>query len=213
MCEPPLSAKLCRDAYGGAVLWLVGSGASLLEGDELLISLVLGEGARLTVRSVAAQLVHPCPDGGWGRLRVEADVQHDASLRWAPEPTIVAGDAGFRADATVAVATGASLRWREELVLGRTGEQPASIRLDMATAVDVDGAPCWRDGLASGPGWLGPAVLGTARYLGTEVLAGHPLDLDGGGRPDGWLPLTGGGAARRVLAAEPADGRRRLGCC
>lgn len=218
MCEPPLSAKLCRDEHGGAVLWLIGSGASLLEGDELLISVALRDGARLAVRSVAAQLVHPCPDGGWGRLHIEAEVDHGASLWWAPEPTIVAGDAGFRADATVALAGDASLRWREELVLGRTAEDPASIRLDVATAVDADGSPCWRDGLASHPGWLGPAVLGPARYLGTELRLGpgcgqpDAAPSPGDPRTDGWLALAGGGAVRRVLDTEPADGRVRLGC-
>lgn len=207
VCEPPLAAKLCADRSGGRTLWLVSSGASLLEGDELTVSLSLSDGARLAVRSVAAQLVHPCPDGGWATLRIEATVGPGCSLLWAPEPTIVAGEANYRGDATIEVAGGGALRWQEELVLGRTGEDVGSIGLDVATTVDVAGEPCWRDGLGSHPGWRGPAVLGGARYVGTQVRAGavRPAACDAG-----WLPLASGGQARRVLALDPADGRRLL---
>ena len=207
VCEPPLAAKVCRDELGGRALWLVSSGASLLEGDELTLSVSLSGGARLAVRSVAAQLVHPCPDGGRARLRIEAKVGEGCSLLWAPEPTIVSGAANYVSDAVVAVAEGGALRWQEELVLGRTGEDVGSIDLDVATAIDVAGVPCWRDGLGSHPGWRGPAVLGGARYLGTQVRVGAARPAGCG---DGWLPLASGGEARRVLALDPAEGRQRL---
>ncbi len=213
-CAAPLAAKVRRDAAGRQSLWLVSSGAMLLEGDELLVSVRLRDGATLAVRSVAAQLVHPCPDGGWASLRVEADVGDRCTLDWAPEPTIVAATAGYRADAALQLGgDGAMLRWRDELVLGRTGDDVSSIRLDTATLLDVAGAPCWRDGLAAAPGWRGPAVLGRARYVGTLVVAGAASgDVGPVGDPAaaGWHPLARGGQARRVMATDPTAGRREL---
>ncbi|MEZ5263382.1 MAG: hypothetical protein R2755_16840 [Acidimicrobiales bacterium] len=101
-------------------------------------------------------------------------------------------------------------------MLGRTAEDPASIRLDVATAVDADGSPCWRDGLASHPG-CSARPCSARRYLGTELRLGPGCgqpDAAPSWRPrtDGWLALAGGGAVRRVLDTEPADGRVRLGC-
>lgn len=208
-----------RGAGGRLTLWLVSSGASILEGDELCVSLRLRAGAHLAVRSVAAQLAHPCPEGGWGALTVEAEVGGGSRLRWAPEPVIVAAGAGYRAttEIDVATGTGATLRWTEELVLGRTGEDPAAVRLDTATSIDADGRPRWRDGLTSGPGWLGPAVLDGARYVaGTVDLgapphgAAHPAaTAPPGGGPAPWLPLAGGGRSLRTLDRDPARGRGR----
>lgn len=213
-CEPPLSAKVRGEADGSQTLWLVSSGATLLEGDELLISLRLSGRARLAVRSVAAQLVHPCLEGGHSTLQVEADVADEATLWWHPEPVIVAAQADYRARGDVQLSAGATLRWTDELVLGRTGEDPRALALDTALRIDVDGWPRWRDGLSSSPGWGGPAVLGTARYVGSQVrLGGEPPR-----RADAWLPLAHGptgadpcpGWSRRVLSDDPCTGRTQL---
>lgn len=223
--EPPLAAKVRTECDGSRTLILVGSAASVLEGDELAVSLRVGPGARLAVRSVAAQLVHPCPGGGWGNLTVDVAVEAGASLCWSPEPVVVAAGAGLQARTTVACAADAGLWWTDELVLGRSGENRCDLRLDTSVRIDRDGRPAWRDGLSTGGGWTGPAVLGTARYVATTVrldpseatVPVGTVDLPSVPGPDpdpfdsGWLPLAGGGALRRVLAADPAAGRATLG--
>jgi len=223
--EPPLAAKVRTERDGSRTLILVGSAASVLEGDELAVSLRVGHGARLAVRSVAAQLVHPCPGGGSGNLTVDVVVEAGASLCWSPEPVVIAAGAGLRARTTVACAADARLWWTDELVLGRSGEDRTDLRLDTAVHIDRDGRPAWRDGLSTAGGWTGPAVLGTARYVATTVRLSPPdasipegtveLPVLPGPDPEpfdsGWLPLARGGTHRRVLAADPAAGRAALG--
>jgi len=232
--DPPLAAKVRTEPGGGRTLWLVGSGASLLEGDELAISLRLHAGASLSVRSVASQLVHPCPDGGSGAIDIDVELDTGASLCWWPEPVLVAAGGRLRSRTNVRCAGSARLRWCDELVLGRSGERHHDVGLDTAVAVDVEGRPAWRDGLSSAPGWTGPAGIGTARYVGSLIRigphvgadgedaahpAGHaPTGAPGAGRPgadpdpwdSGWLPLAAGGLTRRILATDPAAGRAVL---
>ena len=85
-----MSAKLTAGAPHFE-LHVVSSAATLLEGDALQVELDVRPGASLTVRSVAAQLAHPCVRGGATALRVRASVAAGGRLAWLPEPTIVAG--------------------------------------------------------------------------------------------------------------------------
>jgi urease accessory protein len=212
--DPPLTAKVADDRADGPELWLVSSAASLLEGDALRICVSVAAGSRLRVRSVAAQLVHPCPGGAWSGLTVEAHVGPAGHLDWALEPVVVAAGARYRARASVALAAGATAVWVDELVLGRTGEDPADCTLDTALVADLAGVPLLRDGLGSGPGWRGPAVVGPAVHLGAVHLLGERPEL----LPDGWWPLAGPGATTRVRAVDVVDGRalvaaRRTAVC
>lgn len=206
----PLAAKLRATAAGPEVM-IVGSAASLLEGDELHVSLHLGDGARLTVSSVAAQVAHPCPGGGSTAMAVEADVGAGATLCWRPEPTVVCAEGHHRTTATVRLAAGAQVTWLDEVVLGRSGEDPTTATLVAELHVDHDGRPLLRDGLdTSAPGGRGPAVLDAdVRYVGTAHAWGHRLAP---GRADGVLTvdLAGPGSLRRVLAVDAADGRTAL---
>jgi urease accessory protein len=201
--DPPLTAKLADDRTHGPELWLVSSAASVLEGDELRVCVSLAAGSRLRVRSVAAQLVHPCPGGGWASMTIDARVGTGGHLDWAPEPVVVAAGAHYRARAILALAAGATAVWTDELVLGRTGEDPADCTLDTALVADLDGAPLLRDGIVSGPGWRGPAVVGPAVHLG----AVHALGFRPDPLPDGWWPLHGLGATVRVRATDVLAGR------
>ena len=209
--EPPLGTKLRLDGRAAVEVWLLSTGATLLEGDELCVRLRARGGARVHVRSVASQLVHPCPMGRPARWDVHVVLEDEASLCWWPEPTIVAAGANYRARATVTMAAGARLAWADELVLGRSGESAGDVALHTELRVDGPGGPRVRDGFSDHPGWLGPAVTGGARYLGTRVVTGPgpgPGDAPAG---PGWTPLAGGGWSRRLVADDVATGRRQLG--
>ncbi len=204
--DPPLTAKVADDRTHGPELWLVSSAGSVLEGDELRICVSVAPGSRLRVRSVAAQLVHPCPSGAWSTSTIEARVGTGGHLDWAPEPVVVAAGARYRARAIVALAAGATAVWTDELVLGRSGEDAAECELDTALQADLAGVPLLRDGIASAPGWRGPAVVGPAVHLGAvHRLGARPEPLG-----DGWWPLAGPGATTRVRAADVVAGRAEV---
>jgi urease accessory protein len=214
---PPLTAKVLGGTTAGAgpEVWLVGAAATLLEGDHLRIELRVGAGCRLTVRTVAAQVVHPCPGGGSARFDVTATVGVGGALWWRPEPVVLCAGSRYRARAEVELGAGARCQWWDELVLGRWGEDRSAIGCRTELVVDVDGRPRVRDGLRDGPGWLGPAVLGDARYLGARWLIGEEPPAAATGPPSRgeapWLALAGGGHVQRVLDADPLTGRARLG--
>jgi urease accessory protein len=207
--DPPLSVKLrrMRTPRAPVEIWLVGSAAALLEGDELSVQLDIGAGCRVVVRSVASQLAHPCPGSGWSTSCVRARVASGGSLSWAPEPVIVAAGARYRSRVDVDVAADGACTWRDEWILGRTGEDPDEIVVDGVVRIDVGGRPLVRDGVRSAAGWRGPAVLGGARYLGALHVANAAFAPSAG---DGWFSLAGPGHSFRVLADDPVVGRRRL---
>lgn len=199
--RPPLSAKAI-DGQHGPEVYIVSSAASLLEGDELSIRVRVEADCHLTVRTVAAQMVHPCPGGGFASLLIDADLAARSTLVWSPEPTVVSGGADFRSSTTIALATGAHATWQEELVLGRSGEAPSTAQVRTKLHVDLDGRPLLRDALDTRrPGSHGPAVLGDARYLGTFLALGE-RNHD----PD-FLQLAAEGSVKRVACADVASGR------
>ncbi len=191
---------------------IVGSAASLLEGDELYVSLQIGAGARLTVSSVAAQLAHPCPGGGSTAFVVDVDVAEAATLCWQPEPTVVCAEARHRTAASVRLAADARVTWLDEVVLGRSGEDPTAAHLSSTLTVDHDGRPLLRDGLdTQARGARGPAVLDPGvRYVGAIHTWGHRLAATGDAGVLA-VDLAGPGSMRRVLAADPSAGRTSLG--
>lgn len=209
--EAPL---LVRPAPGG-VVHLVGGAAGPLGGDDLALEVVVGPGARLVVRGVAAVLAQPGPDpGAAGRLRVRASVGPGAALDWSPEPTVVVAGAVLELDVDLEAAATAEVRWREELVLGRTGEQPG--RVAGRTRLRVGGRTVLDHALVAGgaPGpWDGPGGLAGHRWVGTELTVGPAPDRPpsppsiGPGARVADLSLPGGAVLR---AATAVDRRRGL---
>jgi urease accessory protein len=107
-----LAAKVRRGLRGDVELVLVNAAATLLEGDRLTVYLVVGPGSTLAVRSVAAQLAHPCPGGGSTSLSIRAEVCRGGHLDWAPEPLVACGGCRHESDATVVLAPTATVLWR-----------------------------------------------------------------------------------------------------
>ena len=205
--DPPLTLRATDDE----VVHLVGSAAGPVGGDDLRLSLAVGPGGRLTVRSVAAAVVLPGPSGAASSLAVEATIGAGASLRWLPEPTIVARGCDHRAPTHLDLAPDAELVWREVIVLGRHGEPPGSLLQRLR--VDVGGHPLLRNDLAVGPRWpgsLGPAGVGDARAVATALVVGpaagrlhhHGTDEVRGAV----LPLGDRAALVTVLAREAIAG-------
>jgi urease accessory protein len=163
-----------RETAGG--VYLVGAAAGPLGGDDLEFALHVGPDARLTVRSAATTLV--LPGDGESRLTVRAEVGTGGRLDYAPEPTVAAAGCHHRALAHITLAEGASLRWCDELILGRHRERPGrhTSRLD----VTVDGVPLLRHELRlDDPGtYRSRAVLADTKAVGSLLLVGPGLTRD-----------------------------------
>ncbi len=156
-------------------VYLIGTAAGPLGGDELALDIDVGPGSRLVIRSAAGMLLLPGPHGGASALRITARVGPGGRLDFAPQPTVAAAGCRHRASAEVNLATGATLRWREEIVLGRHREPSGQCvsRLDVT-------------------------VAGTAAYRGelTAGAAGRPQPRSAGRRGRGGIrPARGRGTA------------------
>lgn len=209
--ESPLLLRSTPDA-----LYLVGGAAGPLGGDDLTLEIDVGECAALTVRSAAASLALPGAAGSRSHLVVTASVKAGGRLSWLPEPTIAATGCNHRIRARVELDPGATLIWREELILGRIGERPG--RLSSRMDCELGNSPLLRNELLVGPeapGWDGPAVLGTAKAVGS-ILFSSPRLLQDKPRPritgttGVLLPLSGPALLFSALADDPVDLRRAL---
>jgi urease accessory protein len=202
---PPISL---RDTPDG--LYLVASGAGPVGGDDLHVDVDVGPGASLVVRSAAASMVLPGPSNKPSSLRVRARVR--GSLRWEPEPTILVAGCDHRTTTMIDLAAGATLVWREVIVLGRHDEPTGSLLQRLH--VDVDGTPLLRSELPVGPRWPGaggPAgtdgalVVTSVLYVGFDEPAlavgadGVALRLD----DRAWLVTLLSGRARGAIRSDP----------
>ncbi|MQY02660.1 urease accessory protein UreD [Actinomadura macrotermitis] len=194
-----------REAAGA--VHLVGAAAGPLGGDDLELELRVGPGARLAVRSAATAVA--LPGDGASRMTVRAEVGAGGRLDFAPEPTVAARGCDHRAAAEIALAGDATLRWREELVLGRHREPPGrhTGRFD----VTVDGVALLRHELRIADRYAGPAVLGDAGAAGSVLLAGPGLGREPYAAAGlAVLPLAGPGVLITAVAADSAGLRRLL---
>lgn len=177
-CDPPFTFR-----QTGEVLSWVGTAAGPVGGDALALTVDVGSGAELTLGSVAASLVHPGPTGAASSTDVRVAVGSGASLRWRPRPVVLVRGCDHHAETTIDLADDAVLLWREEVVLGRHGEEPGSLRQRLT--IDRAGRPLLRTEVAVGPRWpgsLGPAGTAGARAVGTVVAVGldlAPVSMEG----------------------------------
>jgi urease accessory protein len=198
--RPPVAAKILTTPAGPELI-LVGAAAGLLEGDAVTVDLALGPGARLTVRTTAATLAHPCPDGGWTEQIVNAVLGPGAVLAWLPEPLVACGGCRHRSRSTIDLGQGATAVWSEACTLGRSGEKAGTVRLRVDAT--LQGAPLLRDGLRYPEGATSPAVLAGNRHTGSVHLFGR--------RADGpYLQLAGPGTTARAVAGDAAALERAL---
>jgi len=175
-------------------VYLVGAAATPLGGDRASLVVDVGPGTVLRVRSVAAAVARPGPLVPGARWSVRATVGTGAHLVWEVEPGVAAGGSTMESRATVDLARGARLWWRDEVVLGRAGEEPGS--WSSSVHVERGGRPVLHHHVVLGPGW-GPAVTGNARAVASVVVVGVPA-------PSGVVVRDGAWAAAMALADDDA---------
>ncbi|WP_084700148.1 urease accessory protein UreD [Cryptosporangium arvum] len=164
-------------------LTMVTGAAGPLGGDRTDLTVVVGDGASLTVGSAGASLALPGAHGGTSSASVSLHVGSGASLHWEPQPLVVARGADHVVSLDVTLAESARLTLVETLVLGRHQETPG--RLRTRWRVRRGGRPLLAQDLDVGTGapggWNGPAVLGDAVVQATAlavVPSVSPIDAD-----------------------------------
>lgn len=195
-----------------AGVYLIGGAAGPLGGDDLLLEIEVEPGATVVIRSAAASLALPGP-GGFSRVVVEARVAAGGTLRWLPEQVIAGAGCDHRIVNRLLLEPGATVVWRDELVLGRRGEAPGRVRNRID--VNIGGNPLLRNELRVGteaPGWNGPAVAGFAGAVGSLLvvapeLAAQPVVL---ASTAAILPLAGPAALASALAGDSLELRALL---
>lgn len=213
--DPPLTLR----RTGPGEVHLISTAAGPLGGDRLELDIDVAPGTHLDLRSVAATLVLP-GQGGPSRMVVTARVGPGATLRFAPEPTVLATGCDHHLLVRLSLAPTASVLWREELVFGRHGEP--SGRCHTRFDATIDGRPLLRQQLAVGDPAIdaSAAVYGAARCAGSTLLAGPAFTPPArpaagtvaGTVSDGLavLPLAGPGILVSALAGDAVELRRRL---
>jgi urease accessory protein len=184
-------------------VYLVTAAAGPLGGDRLSLRITVRAGAALCLRTVAASLALPGPDGGESLLAVTATVEEGGCLEYLPEPVVIADAARHATGIRVTLAAGASLVLRDEVLLGRHGEQGGSFRTTLR--VDYAGRPLLRQSLtASGtdPAALGPAILSGHRAIGSLLYVGRDSPLPAAPPPSAQPPTVAEPGATEPTATE-----------
>jgi urease accessory protein len=163
---------------GPDTVHLIGTAATPLGGDTIVVRISVAAGARLEVRSVAAS---------------HFEVGAGASLVFDPEPMVVVSDASHSVVNTVALEQDSTLWLRERTQIGRFEE--ASGHWSSAMRCDVGGSPLLRHRVELGAGSVAhdalSAPLSMSSTLSYPDTRASEVDLaDGTVR----LALAGGGS-------------------
>ncbi|MFJ9367138.1 urease accessory protein UreD [Nocardia sp. NPDC101769] len=170
---------------------VIGTAATPLGGDVLDIVVSVGEGARLTVRSVAATIALPGRETRKSVAHWRFDVAAGGELDVDPEPTVVAGGAEHDTFTTIRLEEGARLRIRERIQIGRTGEDHGYWSGELTA--DIGATPLLRHRLELGADTTTDDTLSAPRAL--ESMLTYPDDrpADTTGLDASLLPLAAGG--------------------
>jgi urease accessory protein len=193
---------------GPTAVHLVAAAFGPLGGDDAEIRLVVEEGASLTVRSVAAAIALPSRgDPLPSAQRIIATVGGTLDIRL--EPTVVAARARHRVELTAELAEGAALTATEQVLLGRTGEEPG--RWTGTTRIERAGRPLLHTTVGLGPGepaWLAPvapvAYASSVHLSDDEAAVATGEDAVRLPLPGGWVTTGWGAELHRVVRAVDA---------
>jgi urease accessory protein len=192
-----LAARRLPDERGAIRVALVATRALLLAGDAVRIDVRVGAGVRLEIVEIAGTVAYNMR-GGSASWTVGIDCAGD--LVWEAEPFVVADGAAVDRSTTVRLDADASVRLREQIVLGRSGESGGRVHVSMT--VFQSGAPLLVESLClDAEARRDPAVLGGARCLDSVTSLGRRLaETDA-------LQLEGPGSIRRrfVSATHESD--------
>lgn len=210
--DPPVALR----ETGPGVVHLVGTAGGPVPGDRVRLDVEVGAGAQLVLRSVAATVALSGDPDAESRWELRGRVADGGSLSVWMEPTVAAAGCRHRADTSVALAGSAMLRWREELVFGRSGEVGGRIRTTLRVELDGSALLCQAfEADGCDPLTASPAVSAGAKALGA-LLAVDPRWRESPpqalvlARSAVVSPLAGPGALVTAVSDDTATLRRLL---
>ena len=186
-------------------VYVVGGAAGPIGGDELALRISVGAGAFLRVRTAAASIALPGPDGLESVFLVTIEVAAEARLEYLPEPVVLSAGARHATIIRATVAEGGSLLLRDEVLLGRHGEAGGASRTELR--VSYAGRPLLRQSLevsGADSADLGPAVLAGHRGAGTLLHVGPDLGSAPGPDPGPDLGSRAAGLGDSATAGSDA---------
>ncbi len=194
-------------------VYMVGAAASPLNGDRTSLDIFVAPGSELTVRTVAASLAWPGTSPVPSQFEIHAHVGAGATLSWLPEAMVPVAGSIHRVVASVELEPGASLTWREEIVLGRHNEAPGE--LSSSLEIEQGGQAVLRqENLVGEHSYDAPSVLGAARATGSLTIfrpepIPTPAPASGEHGESAGLELESGGL-QVVAVSDSATELRRL---
>lgn len=194
---------------------LIGTAATPLGGDEIVVRVTVEPGAYLHLGSVAAAIALPAHDRADSRARWEITVGAGGRLRVDPQPTIVAGGAFHTSDIVVDLDPAATLDLHEHVQIGRASSSgdPDRNRRDRAgrwtggLRVEVGGELLLAHRVALGD--RTPAA--TAGHRAMSSVFRHPDDSPEDVHPTAFaarLRLAGAATLTSALGTSVAGTRR-----
>lgn len=166
--QPPLTLRQVRAPHGVVGLCLVGTAAGPLDGDDLRLGLDIAAGARTELCASGASIAQ----GGRSRVSIDIRLGPYASLTADPGALVITESACVDLTVRIEMHPTASIRWRELVVLGRTGQAPGAARLRWDVVADE--LPLLRQEIdlrdRAMAAWRG--ILAGRRVLLSEFIAG-----------------------------------------
>lgn len=182
-----LAPRVLSVGDGAVLACVLPTQAGPLAGDHDRVRIVVGAGAVLVVRPVAATVA--LPGARLTRLDLDVSVGRGGRLVLEDAPLIVAAGADVSRSTNVTLADGAVLALRDTVVMGRSGEPGG--RLVSVLRVSDETGVMLHDALHLDPAMSlaeahvalapGHRVAGTVCLLGTESLTESEFSLARGG--------------------------------
>ena len=179
---------------------LIGSAATPLGGDHIGVTVKVGPGARLRVRSVAATIALPSRDRTLSTAEWNIEVGDDATLDFDPAPLIIGAGAHHLAETVVCLASSASIRLRERVQIGRDNETGGWWAGEMVA--DLGGKPMLRHRVDVGVGTVADDVIEAPRAMIAELVYPDTRTAEVTGLSAARLPLAAGGTLTTWLGAR-----------
>lgn len=177
---------------GPDTVHLIGTAATPLGGDVMHIRIVVGAGARLVIRSVAASVALPSSWQRESQSEWTFDVAEDGVLDFDPEPMIVAADAVHHTRTTIRFASSSTVYFRERVQIGRAGERDGRWFGTMRS--DVGDVPHLRHRVELGVGTVGHDVLSAPKAMSSSVKFPDRRGPETSGDGSVRMPLAAGGS-------------------
>lgn len=215
-CNPKDAEPLTHRRHDVARVALAAGTAGPLGGDNYALDVHVGAGSTLVLQEVAMMLVLPGLSAEASKMTIRITVEEGATFIWWAEPIIAAHRCNHQHDVRIALAAGARMVLREEMLLGRHGERPGDFTNRLR--ITHDGRALYDQQLTLGPsadGCDSAAVLDDAGAAGTIIAVDPrwgdapppPLPFD---RNAVLTPLVGSGIVIGAVAPDSLTLRQLL---